>query len=53
MPSVVVALLALLLCANSALAFEGRVVGADGRPVVGAEVTILGRTGTAITDREG
>ena len=53
MPSVVVALLALLLCANSALAFEGRVVGADGRPVVGAQVTILGRTGTAITDREG
>jgi outer membrane receptor protein involved in Fe transport len=46
-------LVTILVTASSAAAFEGRVVGADGRPVVGAEVTILGRTGTVLTDSDG
>jgi outer membrane receptor protein involved in Fe transport len=41
------------MTAGSASAFEGRVVDRDGRPVAGAEVTILGRTGTVLTDAEG
>ena len=43
----------LVLCSNAALAFEGRVVTALGDPVAGAEVTVLGRTGTARTDADG
>ncbi len=43
----------LLITTSSALAFEGRVVNAGGEPVVGAEVTILGRTGAARTDTDG
>ena len=36
-----------------AWALRGRVVTADGKPVVNATVSILGRTGEAITDGEG
>ncbi len=36
-----------------ALAFKGRVVDEQGRPVVNATISILGRTGEAITDKEG
>lgn len=43
----------LLLLSQAALAFEGRVVTARGEPVAGAEVTVLGRTGTARTDADG
>jgi hemoglobin/transferrin/lactoferrin receptor protein len=35
------------------MAFEGRIVDAQGRPIAGAEVTILGRTGVARTDADG
>ena len=38
---------------SPALAFRGRVVDRDGKPVANATVSILGRTGEAITDREG
>jgi iron complex outermembrane receptor protein len=34
-------------------AWEGRVVTVDGRPVAGATLSILGRTGEAITDADG
>jgi iron complex outermembrane receptor protein len=37
----------------SARAFEGRVTAGGGRPVAGAEVTVLGRPGSAITDADG
>ena len=36
-----------------ALAFRGRVVDRDGKPVPNATVSILGRTGEAITDHDG
>ena len=36
-----------------ALAFRGRVVDQDGRPVANAIVSVLGRTGEAITDKDG
>jgi outer membrane receptor protein involved in Fe transport len=36
-----------------ALAFKGRVVDDQGRPVAKATVSILGRTGEAITDQDG
>src|SRR5688500_18934492 len=43
-----------LLCLPwEALAFRGRVADRDGRPVANATVSILGRTGEAITDRDG
>jgi outer membrane receptor protein involved in Fe transport len=50
-----VALAACLLAALpwSALAFRGRVVDPEGRPVARAEVYVLGRPGEAITDAEG
>ena len=37
----------------SALAFKGRIVDAQGRPVANATVSILGRPGEAITDADG
>lgn len=37
----------------SAAAFEGRILDAQGKPVAGAEVTILGRAGESRTDRDG
>ncbi len=49
-------LLAVLVMARSSglFALEGRVVLADtGEPIANAEVTILGRTGAALTDAEG
>ncbi len=42
-----------LAAAVPAFALTGRVVTTDGRPVAGAEVTILGRSGTATTDADG
>jgi outer membrane receptor protein involved in Fe transport len=39
--------------APSAAAFQGRVVDAQGRPIAGAEITILGRAGESRTDAEG
>ncbi len=39
--------------ASEAQALTGRVVNADGTPVAGAEVSILGRSGTALTDADG
>ena len=47
-------LLCILLCRVSpAAALTGRVVNADGAPVAGAEISILGRPGTATTDADG
>ena len=45
--------LLLLLTAASATALEGRVLDAQGRPIAGAEVSILGRVGEARTDADG
>ena len=47
------ALLVLLSWASPALAFKARVVDHNGKPVAGATVTILGRTGEAVTDDDG
>jgi outer membrane receptor protein involved in Fe transport len=44
---------AALLCASAAEAFEGRIVDRQGRPIAGAEVTILGRSGESRTNSEG
>lgn len=41
------------LSATPAFALSGRVVTPDGTPVAGAEVSILGRPGTAVTDADG
>jgi outer membrane receptor protein involved in Fe transport len=46
--------LVLSLCLSSpALAFRGRVVDREGKPVPNAIVSVLGRTGEAITDQDG
>jgi outer membrane receptor protein involved in Fe transport len=42
-----------LFAAVPALAFRGRVVDHNGQPVANATVSILGRTGEAITDNDG
>lgn len=47
------ALVLTLFLAAPALAWEARLVTADGTPVAGATVSILGRTGEAITDADG
>jgi outer membrane receptor protein involved in Fe transport len=47
------ALFLLLTCPTIAAAFEGRIVDAQGRPIAGAEVTILGRAGESRTDADG
>ncbi len=44
---------ALVVTSTPLSAFEGRVVRPDGSPVVGAEVSVLGRSGVAITDGNG
>jgi outer membrane receptor protein involved in Fe transport len=47
-------LLVVFVCLSSpALAFRGRVVDREGKPVPNATVSILGRTGEAITDQDG
>ncbi|MGE0811815.1 MAG: TonB-dependent receptor [Vicinamibacterales bacterium] len=48
-----VAALAVCLAAVPAAALTGRVIGPDGAPLAGAEVTILGRPGATITDADG
>lgn len=53
MVRLVSALALLLTCAAPALAWDARLVTADGSPVAGATVSILGRTGEAITDADG
>lgn len=53
MPRIVLTFIFLLVSASAVLAFEGRIVDAQGRPVAGAEVTILGRAGESRTDRNG
>ena len=50
---VLTALLFLFGAESAALALEGRVVDPKGAPVAGAEISILGRPGVAITDAEG
>ena len=47
------ALLLALSLAAPAYAWEGRIVTTDGRAVAGATMSILGRTGEAITDADG
>ena len=44
---------ALCLSASQAFALSGRVVDKAGAPVAGAEVSILGRPGMAVTDADG
>src|SRR5512145_514263 len=49
-------LFVLMFSASTALsadAFEGRIVDAQGQPVAGAEVTILGRAGESRTNADG
>lgn len=53
MPTALISLVALLVMASGADAFEGRVLGPDGRPLAGAQVTILGRTGAVVTNGDG
>jgi len=48
-----VAVLLVLLAPAVGFAFEGRIVTADGRPVPGAEATVLGHAGSARTDADG
>jgi outer membrane receptor protein involved in Fe transport len=48
-----VVLVALVFVPAASFAFDGVVVTGDGRPVAGAEVTILGHTGVARTDAQG
>ena len=45
--------LLLLASVAPALAWEGRIVTTDGRPVAGATISILGRSGEAVTDADG
>lgn len=47
------AALVVLSSATPLLAFQGRIVDTQGRPIAGAEVTILGRAGESRTDSEG
>ena len=53
MLQIVFTLICLLVGALPVLAFEGRIVDTQGRPIAGAEVTILGRAGESRTDRDG
>ncbi len=47
------AVVVVLVSVSQAFALTGRVVNADGAPVAGAEISILGRPGTAVTDADG
>ena len=49
----VIALFLLLIYPVAALAFEGRIVTGEGKPVANAEVTVLGYTGVTRTDADG
>jgi outer membrane receptor protein involved in Fe transport len=49
----VLILTAVLALPMPALAFKGRVVDQQGRPVADAKVSILGRTGEVVTDSDG
>lgn len=53
MQTVVFLLVLLLMFTEASFAFEGRVVDHHGQPIAGAEVTVLGRTGTAKTGPDG
>lgn len=53
MRAFVLSFLALVSLASPAFAFKARVVDQQGRPVAHATVSILGRTGEAVTDSEG
>ena len=53
MRSSVLAVLIVVSLASPAFAFKARVVDQQGRPVAKATVSILGRTGEAITDSDG
>ncbi|MGD9905190.1 MAG: TonB-dependent receptor [Vicinamibacterales bacterium] len=44
---------AALAAPSSALAFTARVVDSAGQPIAGAEVSVLGRPGSAVTDGDG
>ena len=46
-------LLFLFALASPALAFKGRVIDQQGRPVARATVSVLGRTGEVVTDHDG
>jgi len=50
---VLLSIVATLLGAAPALAFTGQVVDAGGQPIAGAEISILGRPGSAVTDADG
>ncbi len=47
------AVVVVLVSVSQAFALTGRVVNTDGAPVAGAEISILGRPGTAVTDADG
>jgi iron complex outermembrane recepter protein len=49
----IIAFAGLVSLASPALAFKARVVDGQGRPVANATVSILGRTGEAVTDSDG
>jgi outer membrane receptor protein involved in Fe transport len=53
MRNLYVSCLIVLSFASPALAFKARVVDQQGRPVPNARISILGRTGEAVTDGEG
>src|SRR5688572_33115393 len=48
-----IVLVLVIVAPAAASAFEGRIVTSDGKPVEGAEATILGHTGVARTDADG
>ncbi|MCC7123376.1 MAG: TonB-dependent receptor plug domain-containing protein, partial [Acidobacteria bacterium] len=50
---VLASLLIVLFTAASATAFQGRVVDTSGQPLAGATISVLGRTGDALTDADG
>lgn len=53
MPTRILVLLAVLVFPTSAFALKGRVVDQQGRVVVDATISILGKPGEAVTDRDG
>ena len=54
MAQVVVSVVLLVLaCASPALAWNARIVSANGQPLAGAAISILGRPGEAVTDADG